>query len=101
MTDSTFQLLAIGLYFAAMIAIGVYAYRQTNDLDDYMLAGRKLSPGVAALSAGASDMSGWLLLGVPGAIYATDDRIDRNNKTTVRYRMTGCLRACRTLARIT
>ena len=51
MTDSTFQLLAIGLYFAAMIAIGVYAYRQTNDLDDYMLAGRKLSPGVAALSA--------------------------------------------------
>ena len=52
MTDSTFQLLAIGLYFAAMIAIGVYAYRQTNDLDDYMLAGRKLSPGVAALSAG-------------------------------------------------
>ncbi|MCK5755965.1 MAG: sodium/proline symporter PutP [Mycobacterium sp.] len=71
MTDSTFQLLAIGLYFAAMIAIGVYAYRQTNDLDDYMLAGRKLSPGVAALSAGASDMSGWLLLGVPGAIYAT------------------------------
>lgn len=69
--SSSLQLLAIGLYFAAMIAIGYYAYRQTSDLDDYMLAGRKLSPGVAALSAGASDMSGWLLLGVPGAIYAT------------------------------
>ncbi|GJF17367.1 sodium:proline symporter [Mycolicibacterium cyprinidarum] len=71
MTDSTFQLLAIGLYFAVMVGIGYYAYRQTSDLDDYMLGGRKLSPGVAALSAGASDMSGWLLLGVPGAIYAT------------------------------
>ncbi len=70
MTDSTYQMLAIGLYFAAMIAIGYYAYRQTSDLDDYMLGGRKLHPGVAALSAGASDMSGWLLLGVPGAIYA-------------------------------
>ncbi|AEF41236.1 sodium/proline symporter PutP [Hoyosella subflava] len=70
MTASTFQMVAIGIYFAAMIAIGYYAYRQTSDLDDYMLGGRKLHPGVAALSAGASDMSGWLLLGVPGAIYA-------------------------------
>jgi sodium/proline symporter len=70
MSASAFQMLAIGLYFAAMIAIGYYAYRQTSDLDDYMLAGRRLRPGVAALSAGASDMSGWLLLGVPGAIYA-------------------------------
>ncbi|MEE1621605.1 sodium/proline symporter PutP [Zafaria sp. Z1313] len=69
MTDTTFQLIAIALYFAAMIAIGYYAYRQTSDLDDYMLAGRKLKPGVAALSAGASDMSGWLLMGLPGAIY--------------------------------
>lgn len=70
MTDPTFQMLAIGLYFALMIAIGFYAYRQTSDLDDYMLGGRRLRPGVAALSAGASDMSGWLLLGLPGAIYA-------------------------------
>ncbi|WNG86442.1 sodium/proline symporter PutP [Mycobacterium sp. ITM-2016-00317] len=71
MTDRTFQMLAIGLYFALMLAIGYYAFRRTSDLDDYMLGGRKLKPGVAALSAGASDMSGWLLLGVPGAIYAT------------------------------
>lgn len=70
MSDQTFQAIAIGIYFAAMLAIGYYAYRQTTDLDDYMLAGRKLSPGVAALSAGASDMSGWLLMGLPGAIYA-------------------------------
>lgn len=64
-------MIAIGLYFAVMLAIGFYAYRQTSDLDDYMLGGRRLPPTVAALSAGASDMSGWLLLGVPGAIYAS------------------------------
>lgn len=71
MSDSAFQLSAIGLYFVVMLAIGFYAYRQTSDLDDYMLGGRRLTPTVAALSAGASDMSGWLLLGVPGAIYAS------------------------------
>jgi len=71
MTDQTFQLVAITLYLAAMIAIGWFAFRQTNDLHDYMLAGRGLKPGTAALSAGASDMSGWLLLGLPGAIYVS------------------------------
>lgn len=70
MSDMTFQLLAIGLYFAAMIAIGVYAARRTKSHEDYMLAGRELSPATAALSAGASDMSGWLLMGLPGAIFA-------------------------------
>ncbi|GAB3756870.1 sodium/proline symporter PutP [Zhihengliuella somnathii] len=71
MTDTTFQTIAIVVYFAAMIGIGVYAYRQTSNLDDYMLGGRRLKPGTAALSAGASDMSGWLLMGLPGAIYAS------------------------------
>lgn len=71
MTDQTFQLIAIGLYFLTMLGIGYYAYFQTSSLDDYMLAGRRLSPSVAALSAGASDMSGWLLMGLPGAIYAS------------------------------
>ncbi|WP_120339677.1 sodium/proline symporter PutP [Cryobacterium soli] len=71
MTDQTFQLAAIVLYFAGMLAIGYFAFRQTKDLDDYMLAGRGLKPGTAALSAGASDMSGWLLLGLPGAIYVS------------------------------
>ncbi|GGC57673.1 sodium/proline symporter PutP [Hoyosella rhizosphaerae] len=71
MTAYSYQVLAIAIYFSAMLAIGYYAYRQTSDLDDYMLAGRKLKPGVAALSAGASDMSGWLLMGLPGAIYAS------------------------------
>jgi sodium/proline symporter len=71
MTDQTFQLAAIVLYFAGMLLIGYFAFRQTKDLDDYMLAGRGLKPGTAALSAGASDMSGWLLMGLPGAIYVS------------------------------
>jgi len=69
MTDQFFQLTAIVLYLAAMVLIGWFAFRKTNDFDDYMLAGRGLKPGTAALSAGASDMSGWLLLGLPGAVY--------------------------------
>lgn len=68
---ATGTILALGIYFLSMLAIGLYAYRQSSDnLSDYMLGGRKLGPGVTALSAGASDMSGWLLMGVPGAMYA-------------------------------
>lgn len=59
-------------YFALMIVIGLWAMRTSSaTAEDYMLGGRALSPKVAALSAGASDMSGWLLLGLPGAIYVT------------------------------
>nr|WP_174316834.1 sodium/proline symporter PutP [Kineosphaera limosa] len=58
------------VYMLAMLAIGWWSYHRTTDLDDYMLGGRDLSPSVAALSAGASDMSGWLLMGLPGAVYA-------------------------------
>ncbi|WP_051541139.1 sodium/proline symporter PutP [Caldalkalibacillus mannanilyticus] len=54
-----------------MLAIGVITYRMTNTLSDYVLGGRKLNSWVAALSAQASDMSGWLLLGLPGAAYAS------------------------------
>ncbi|MFI2104125.1 sodium/proline symporter PutP [Isoptericola sp. NPDC019693] len=71
MSDQTWQTIAIVVYLLAMLGIGYAAYRRTDDLDDYMLGGRRLRPGVAALSAGASDMSGWLLMGLPGAIYAT------------------------------
>jgi sodium/proline symporter len=59
------------IYLLAMLGIGVLAYRATSNLSDYVLGGRSLGPGVGALSAGASDMSGWLLLGLPGAIYAS------------------------------
>jgi sodium/proline symporter len=63
--------LTFGAYFAVVLVIGWYAYRQTADLSDFILGGRRLSGGVAALSASASDMSGWLLLGLPGLAYAS------------------------------
>lgn len=69
MSDYGFQLLAIIIYMIAMVAIGWYAYKKTTNLTDYMLGGRGLGPAVTALSAGAADMSGWLLMGLPGAIY--------------------------------
>lgn len=49
-------------YMLVMLGIGFYFYFKTEDLSDYVLGGRSLGPGVTALSAGASDMSGWLLL---------------------------------------
>ncbi|SUJ20767.1 Proline permease [Sporosarcina pasteurii] len=69
MTNDIYQLIAIVFYMAAMIFIGYYAYKKTSNLTDYMLGGRSLGPAVTALSAGAADMSGWLLMGLPGAIY--------------------------------
>ncbi|MEL1250609.1 sodium/proline symporter PutP [Aurantiacibacter gilvus] len=63
-------LIALALYFILMLAIGLFAWkRSTADSEGYLLGGRNLHPAVAALSAGASDMSGWLLLGLPGALY--------------------------------
>jgi sodium/proline symporter len=59
------------LYILAMVLIGFIAYRATKNFDDYILGGRSLGSYVTALSAGASDMSGWLLLGLPGAIFVS------------------------------
>ncbi len=58
------------VYLIMMLSIGVYAYQRTKNSSDYFLGGRSLGPWPAALSAGASDMSGWLLLGLPGYAYA-------------------------------
>jgi sodium/proline symporter len=54
------------VYLVLMLGLGIVAYRRTQNLSDYILGGRSIGPGTAALSAGASDMSGWLLLGLPG-----------------------------------
>ncbi len=62
-------LTAIIIYLVGMLVIGILAARMTSNLTDYVLGGRRLTAGVAALSAGSSDMSGWLMLGLPGAIY--------------------------------
>ncbi|MDR2896892.1 MAG: sodium/proline symporter PutP [Propionibacteriaceae bacterium] len=68
---TAWSIAAIAVYFAMMLLLGYLAYRRTRNLDDYMLGGRRLHPAVAALSAGAADMSGWLLMGLPGALYLT------------------------------
>lgn len=56
-------------YSALMLYIGFYFYRKNKSSEDYFLGGRSLGPVISALSAGASDMSGWLLMGLPGALY--------------------------------
>jgi sodium/proline symporter len=56
------------IYFIGMFLIGIYAYLKTKNSEDYFLGGRSLGPWTTALSAGASDMSGWLLLGLPGYV---------------------------------
>ncbi|MBD3837783.1 MAG: sodium/proline symporter PutP [Brevundimonas sp.] len=64
--------ITLGLYFALMLGIGVYSFRtSTDDVSGYVLGGRRLGPTVSALSAGASDMSGWMLMGLPGAMYVS------------------------------
>lgn len=63
--------IAMVIYFVAMILIGIYGYTRTQTMDDFMVGGRSLPPLVAALSAGAADMSGWLMMGLPGALYLT------------------------------
>ena len=71
MSEQAWQIISMAIYLVAMVAIGFYAQRRTSDLDDYMLGGRGLTPLVSALSAGASDMSGWLMMGLPGALYVS------------------------------
>ena len=62
-------ILAFILYFVVVLGIGYYFYHKTHSVEDYVLGGRELNPYVGAMSAQASDMSGWLLLGLPGAIF--------------------------------
>ena len=56
-------------YLVIMVGIGFYFFRKNTSVSDYVLGGRTLDPWVAAMSAQASDMSGWLLLGLPGTAY--------------------------------
>ena len=65
------SIIAIAIYLFILLIIGYYSYRKTSNLSDYMLGDRGLGPMVTALSAGASDMSGWMLMGLPGAVYLT------------------------------
>ena len=69
MTASTPLLVTFAAYLLVMIGIGFVAWRRTRTFDDYILGGRSLGSYVTALAAGASDMSGWLMMGLPGALY--------------------------------
>ncbi len=57
------------VYFIALMGIGWFFYKKTVHIEDYLLGGRKMGRWVTALSAQASDMSGWLLMGLPGAVF--------------------------------
>lgn len=65
------SIVAIAVYIIILLIIGYYSYKRTSNISDYMLGGRGIGPLVTALSAGASDMSGWMLMGLPGAVYLT------------------------------
>lgn len=62
----------IAIYFIILLIIGYYGYKQaTGNLSEYMLGGRNIGPYITALSTGASDMSGWMIMGLPGSVYST------------------------------
>ena len=69
MTANLPTLVTFAVYLIGMLLIGWMGYRATTNLSDYILGGRSLGSLVTALSAGASDMSGWLLMGLPGAVF--------------------------------
>ncbi len=72
MSGTTMGMFAvIVVYLAMMVLIGIYFSRKNNDVSDFYLGGRKLGPFVTAMSAEASDMSSWLLMGLPGVAYLT------------------------------
>ncbi len=58
-----------GIYLLMMLGIGYYSMLKTKDNNGFIIGGRSLGPATTAISAGASDMSGWLLLGLPGAVF--------------------------------
>ena len=61
--------ITFGIYLIAMLGIGIYFYFKSSLVEDYLLGGRSIGSFVTALSAQASDMSGWLLMGLPGVVY--------------------------------
>jgi len=70
MNGTTLGIFAIiVVYILGMVGIGVWFSKKNNDVNDFYLGGRKLGPLVTAMSAEASDMSSWLLMGLPGVAY--------------------------------
>lgn len=72
MIENTFEIaLTIAVYMSVCVVLGYVAFRRTHTLADFILGGRSLGSWVTALSAQATDMSGWLLMGLPGLAYAS------------------------------
>ena len=72
MDSTTWGIFAIIVaYLVMMVVVGIYFMKKNNSMGDYYLGGRKLGPIVTAMSAEASDMSSWLLMGLPGVAYLT------------------------------
>ena len=70
MLNTIIEMIVFGVYLLFMLMIGFGFLNKNKTMDDYFLGGRSLNKWVAAMSAQASDMSGWLLLGLPGTAYA-------------------------------
>ena len=70
MSNTAWIIIAFACYLLGMLLIGFSYMKRTKNSEDFFLGGRGLSGWVAALSAQASDMSGWLLMGLPGAVYS-------------------------------
>ena len=71
MKSTVLILIAIAIYLAGMLIIGFVCSRKNKNTDDFYLGGRRLGPFVTAMSAEASDMSSWLLMGLPGLAMLT------------------------------
>lgn len=71
MNDKTVKIIILGLYLLGMLGVGFFTMKKNKGFSDYILGGRKLGVWTTALSAQASDMSGWLLLGLPAAVYTS------------------------------
>jgi sodium/proline symporter len=70
MSNMGWTIIVFLCYMAGMILIGASFFKKADTLSDYFIGGRRLNPWVAALSAHATDMSGWLFMGFPGVVYA-------------------------------
>ena len=64
-----YVIIAFVVYALVMLGIGIMSYKKSKSMNDYFIGGRQLGSWTTAISAQASDMSGWLLMGLPGAIF--------------------------------
>ena len=74
MSEVVIHAIVLGLYLLAMLGVGLYFYRKSKSQSDYFLGGRNLNAWVTSMSAQASDMSGWLLMGLPGTAFLLTEK---------------------------